>query len=63
MKLADLEQGHMLYSTDGTDVWRLLYWCNEPTVTLENVETKEQRGGAVYSLNMREFKKLIIEEK
>jgi len=59
MELDDLRNGKSLYTTDGKDVWELLYWYAEPTVTLRNVRTKEEVGGAVYSLNMNPFVSLI----
>ena len=61
MNMDDLRRGCLLYTTDGRDVWRVKYWCEYPTVTLENMETKEVCGGAVQSLIMEPFVKLIPE--
>ena len=47
-----------LFTTNGRDVWRILYYCEEPTVTLENVETKERRGGAIGCRNLADFVRL-----
>ena len=49
-----------LFTTDGLDVWRCMAYCGQPTATMENVETKQQRGGSVYSLNLAPFKRLKI---
>ena len=51
------------YTTDGTDVWKLAVYCDQPTATMLNVETGERRGGAVGCLNLQPFKKLVVEEK
>lgn len=51
-----------LFTNDGESAWRLIGFCKEPTATFENVETKERRSGAISSLIVREFKKLIPEE-
>lgn len=47
-----------LYTTNGDDVWRVKFMCEEPTITLENVETKQQIGGAVGCTNVSDFVKL-----
>lgn len=52
-----------LFTLNGKDVWRLISYCKYPTVTFENVETKERIGGGVSSLNVKDFKELIIKEK
>ncbi len=59
MEVDDLREDDWLFTTNGKDVWRVKYWYNEPTVTLTNLETGEDRGGAVYSLLMQPFVKLI----
>ncbi len=47
-----------LFTTDGTDAWRLRTYCSQPTATFENLETKETCGGSIYSPNVRQFKAL-----
>ena len=51
-----------LYTTDGKDVWRVISMCERPTITLKNVETGEETGGAVGCPNVAEFKRLIPQE-
>ena len=49
-----------LYTMNGEDVWRLISYCEHPTATLKNIETKERIGGAVGCLNLKPFKKLVM---
>lgn len=49
-----------LFTMDGRDVWRLISYCEYPTATFENVETKERTGGAVGSPIVNQFKELEI---
>lgn len=44
-----------LYTTDGKDVWEIESLCEYPTVTLKNVRTGEQIGGAVGCRNVADF--------
>lgn len=47
------------YFTKGDDtetVYRCISYCQEPTVTFENIETKHREGGAVSSRVAAEFK-------
>lgn len=48
------------YTTDGKDIWRLISYCEYPTATMENVETKERINGAVGCLNLKPFKRLVV---
>ena len=48
-----------LYTTDGEDVWRVLYQSDHPTITLKNLETGKQRGGVVGSPILSEFVPLV----
>ncbi len=48
-----------LFTTNGEDVWRLIAYCSAPTATMENLETKERVGGAIYSPNLEPFKRLV----
>ena len=61
MEIQDLQDGADLFTTNGKDIWRVKYWCNEPTVTLKNLDTGEEIGGAVYSRNIQPFVKMIPE--
>lgn len=58
--LAGIRPGD-LYTTDGQDVWRVQSLCERPTVTLVNVESGERTGGAVGSLNVSDFRRLVPE--
>lgn len=49
-----------LFTTNGKDVWRLVSYCEYPTTTFENIETKEKTGGAVGSPIVNQFKELEI---
>lgn len=49
-----------LFTTNGKNVWRLIGYCEYPTATFENVETKEKTGGAVGSPIVNQFKELEI---
>lgn len=51
-----------LFTIDGKDVWRLIIYCDEPTATFENIETKERTGGSVYSPIVAQFKELEIKK-
>lgn len=60
--MIDNEAVGQLFTTNGKDAWRCITYCEYPTVTFENLETKEQRGGATHSLNVMVFKRLTMEE-
>lgn len=47
-----------LFTTDGEDAWRLITYCEHPTATMENLETKKRVSGAVGSLILEPFIKL-----
>lgn len=49
------------FTTNGTDCWRLVGYQSQPSVIVENVETKERRVGAVDSLNVDGFVRLVQE--
>lgn len=49
-----------LFTTDGTDAWRCVSYCQYPTISYENLETKKCVGGAVGCLNVKDFKPLTI---
>jgi hypothetical protein len=51
-----------LFTTNGKDVWRLISYCEFPSVEFENLETKERTGGAVGSPHINGFKRLKTEE-
>ena len=50
------------WTTNGKDVWELVAYCKYPTATLVNLKTGEKRGGAIGSLNLQPFTKLIPEK-
>jgi len=57
-----------LFTVNGKDMWRMISYTSpiwsifpsNPTATFENVETKEQTGGAVGSSIINQFKELEI---
>ena len=51
-----------LFTTDGHDVWRVVSCCEHPTITLKNIETGQEKGGAVGSLIVQDFIRLIPEQ-
>ncbi len=51
------------YTTNGNDVWRLKWFCSDPSAHLENLETHEEKGGSIYSLNLKDFVRLVPERK
>lgn len=51
-----------LYTTNGKDVWKVTSYCKHPTVSLKNLETGQEIGGAIHSLNIRPFKELVIKK-
>lgn len=51
-----------LYTTNGTDVWRVQSLCEYPTITLVS-ESGSQRGGAVGSPIVSDFVRLVPETK
>jgi len=48
-----------LFTTNGTDAWRCMSYCEHPTISFENLETKQRLGGAVGCLNLRDLKPLV----
>jgi len=56
--LDGIEPGDV-FTTDGHDVWRVVSFCHHPTITLKNIETGKEIGGAVGCLNVRNFVKLV----
>ena len=50
------------YTTSGKDCWQLMWFCQEPSGEMKNVETGEKRGGSIYSLNPKDFVKLMPEK-
>lgn len=51
-----------LYTTNGSDAWRCVSYCSQPTATFLNLETGEQCGGGVYSPNVAQYKPLVQED-
>jgi len=47
-----------LFTKDGTDVWRMVFWVNKPSVCMENLETKRRQSFCVGSSVAEEFKLL-----
>ena len=53
----DLE-ANALFTTDGTDVWRLKTYCLQPTCQLHNAETGAIEGFGMGGLTARRFHKI-----
>ena len=51
------------WTTDGTDIWQLITFCEQPTATMLNLKTGGRIGGAVGCLNLQPFVKLTPEKK
>ena len=47
-----------LYTTTGSDVYRVQYMCELPTITLVNLDTGETICGAVGCERLRQFVRL-----
>ncbi len=58
--MIDESKVNKLYTKDGNDVWRLIGYCEYPTATFENVETKERVDGAVGCQLLKDFKELEV---
>ena len=43
------------FTKDGTDIWRMIAYCEHPTATMENIETKERISEAVGSHVLEPF--------
>lgn len=54
--------GHY-FTIDGTDVWEMVSYCEYPTATMLNLKTGERKGGAVGSLLLRPFQRLVREQR
>lgn len=52
-----------LYRDKQGNIYRLISWCNNPTVCLENIETKERLDFGIGGLTARNMDKLVIDEK
>lgn len=51
-----------LYTKDGKDVWIVETYCEHPTITMKNLATGQKQGGAVGSLIVKSFVKLVPSE-
>lgn len=47
-----------LFTRNGHDAWRCISYCEYPTVSFQNLETGEERGGAIGSPIVQEFVEL-----
>ncbi|MDD5062467.1 MAG: hypothetical protein PHN44_09355 [Candidatus Marinimicrobia bacterium] len=52
-----------LYTINGTDVWRLEWFCAMPTAGLKNVVTGEEIEGAIGSPILNQFERLETKDK
>lgn len=57
MDATDLE-GYNFFTTDGTDMWILRYFCMEPTCRLENLQTGEKEDFGMGGLTAERFHKI-----
>lgn len=44
-----------IYSKDGYGLWRVIAYCEEPTITMENVLTKQRENFGVNGHTARSF--------
>lgn len=58
--LKDIVPGD-LFTTNGKDVWQVTSMCESPTITLKNLESGAEIGGAVGCRNVETFVRLIPE--
>lgn len=63
MAIKSIEQVKVgdLYTVSGKDVWRVEACCDQPTVVLVNVETKEKMQGIVGGSELDLFVRLVPE--
>jgi len=54
----DLE-GEALFTTNGKDVWRLMFYYSEPSCSLKNLETGEIQNFGMSGLTAESFKRLV----
>ena len=50
------------FTTTGEDIWQLMSYCSEPSATTVNIRTGERAGGAVSSLVIQPFIRLLPEK-
>ena len=51
------------YTTNGEDIWQFIAYCEFPTATMLNIKTGERVGGAIGSLILKPFIKLVPERR
>ena len=61
MNANDLE-GISFFTTDGTDIWKMLYFCHQPTCKLVNVETGEEESFGMGGLTAEIFHRIKMPE-
>ena len=57
MRSNDLE-GNAFFTTDGTDVWELLYYFLQPTCRLKNLQTGKEESFGMGGLTAENFHKI-----
>lgn len=49
-----LEQKRV-YAKDGKGLWRVIAYCNEPTITMQNILTNQRESFGISGLTARSF--------
>ena len=57
MDSKDLE-ANAFFTTDGKDVWKMLYFCMSPSCRLKNLETGEEESFGINGLTARRFHRI-----
>ncbi len=50
-----LEQGLLYEKKSGGGLWRIIAYCQDPTVTMENIDTHERECFGIGGLTAQEF--------
>ena len=61
MNSNDLE-AHALFTTNGKDVWKMLYSCMSPTCRLKNLETGTEESFGMNGLTAQRFHRIKMPE-
>lgn len=54
--------GELVTSDDGKTVHRVVGYCQSPTVTIQNLETKEKLTFGINGLLAEIYKRLVVEK-
>ena len=59
MNANDLEP-NAFFTTNGKDIWKILYYCKEPTCRLRNVETGDEDNFGMSGLTAAGFHRITM---